>query len=475
MAHATGKPDEHIRAPIRADISHLGEDDRKVLRLLIKAVDQINPIYLAQMRQDLEETGDVFDRSRGNNFYPPDLTREEFDAYLKVHPEDKEALLSPFTNVERDGDRLRAILYSEVYQEQLDEIAQLLEQAAEFTDHSQFKKFLLGKAHAFRTNGFKQIDKEWVRCVGAPFELIIGPYESYDDSLFSIKRDFEGIVGVVKKEVNQMAQYYQQFAIEFDAYLGKNYGYMPRNTLIPMVVIDEVMASGGALYGFVPMACNLPNDKDIHEQVGSKKTFMRNVMDAKFNLLTLPIAKRVLSSEAVSVLNKDLYFLFVLGHELSHGISIRFGDRKEFLDFGPSFEEAKADVFGILFLFFLADQGIIEQDIAKNAVISRVVDGLRQVRLSLEEAHAVATLVQYNWLLKHGAFRFSGQGFEFNPDCFHSAISTLGDEFYKLSQANDYEVVKQFVDKWGGVPDEIRRMCKSLKGIPIDIDPVFDY
>ncbi|MDA2922217.1 hypothetical protein MYX07_03040 [Patescibacteria group bacterium AH-259-L07] len=472
MAHAA----KYIPVPIRADISHLSERDKKVLQLLIQAVKLMNPIFLSQANQDEDKVKDrqTYDKTRGNNFYPQDLTREEFEAYLKGHPEDKEALLNPFTNVVRQENKLRAVPYSEVYEKELSQAAQLLEQVVELTPYPQFQKFLLGRAQAFRTNEYKQNDVEWIQANDSPFELILGPSMCYDDTFLGIKRSFDGMLGIVAKKETQRAGQYKEWTAKFDAWLGKRYGYEAKGMLVSMIIMDEIIASGDAFYNYVYSAWNSRVDDDIHKTVDSKKVLIRNAIDAKLNCLTIPIAKCIVSPQELSLFDSSNYFLFIIGHELSHGLSFHFGG-KNFFDLGAPFEEAKADVFGLYFFQFLADQGEIAQGIAANAVIVRVIDGLRQVRLSLEGPHAVGTLVQYNWLLKHGAFRFSGQGFEFNPDCFRSAISTLGDEFYKLSQVDDYEIVKQFVDKWGGVPDEIRRMCESLEGMPVDIDPVFDY
>src|SRR3546814_15965736 len=49
----------------------------------------------------------------GAGFYPTDLTKAEFDAYLAAHPDQKDALTSGYTVVRRQGDQLVAVPYSE--------------------------------------------------------------------------------------------------------------------------------------------------------------------------------------------------------------------------------------------------------------------------------------------------------------------------------------------------------------------------
>ncbi|HAG37785.1 MAG TPA: hypothetical protein DCL34_13395, partial [Erythrobacter sp.] len=78
----------------------------------------------------------------GAGFYPTDLTREEFDAYLTAHPAQKDELLAPYTVVKREGDGLVAVPYSVEYREWLEPAAKLLEQAAQRTSNPSLKKFL---------------------------------------------------------------------------------------------------------------------------------------------------------------------------------------------------------------------------------------------------------------------------------------------------------------------------------------------
>lgn len=468
MAHATGKPQEHIQVPIRADVSHLTSKDRRILSLLIEATRLINPIYLTQTKQDLGETNGVFDKTRGNNYYPKGMTREDVEAYLDQHPDERDVVMSPFTVVEKSDERFITTPYSEYYRDHLNRVSSLLEEAAQLTDNESFKRFLLGRAKAFRTNEYRASDIDWVRVGGAPLELTIGPYESYEDQLFGVKRDIRGMLGVVLPQETAEAQVYQKQVAKFDAHLGKKYGYTASTTLTPMVVMDEILVGGHPWYGYVPMAYNLPNDADIQKEVGSKNVFIRNVMRAKMELITKLVAERVLDPHVAALLEPSIFMSFVIGHESSHGLSFRFsGD--DFLTLGSPLEEGKADVFGMIFLYFLADKGIIDKDIAERAVIGNLTDGLRQIRFGIEEAHAVGTLIQYNWFLKHGAMQFGGKGLEFKP-----VLDGLGDEFYALSQTRSHETAQQFVDGWGQAPDEVRAMIASFGDIPVDIDPVFE-
>jgi len=471
MAHATGKPQDHIRVPIFADTSHLSYRDLRALMFLIAATRCTNPIYLTQMKQDLDN-GNIFDRSRGTNYYPEGMSREDIETYLDEHPSERDAIMSPFTVVEKYGERLVAIPYSEYYCGILSYISTLLEKAASSSDNKSFRTFLKSRARAFRTNEYRESDIDWIRVSGAPLELTIGPYENYEDHLFGIKRDIQGVLGVVLPNETAMAQEYQEWVTKFDAFLGAKYGYHASTRLTPMVVIDEILAGGHPWYGYAPMAYNLPNDADIQQEVGSKKVFIRNVMRAKMELITKLIANRLLDPHIAALLEPSIFMSSVIGHESSHGLSFRF-DGTNFGNLGSPLEEGKADIFGLNFLYFLAEKGIVENDVPEKAIIGKLVDGLRQIRFGLQEAHAIGTLIQYNWFLKHDAVRFGGRGLEFKPALFRQTLNGLCDEFYSLSQTRDRNAAEHFIGTWGQVPNEIRTIIASFDGIPVDIDPMF--
>lgn len=402
MTHATGNPQ---RVPVRigADTSYLSGGDRNALIHLIQAVKLIHPIWLRQMD--------------GRDFTP-----------------------------------------------ELTTVAIELEAAAQLVRPSNLQRFLLGRARAFRTNSYHASDSEWVQCLGAPFELIIGPFEP-SEKLGGAK-EFEGTLGIVLPDYQEKVRQYEQLAIEFEEVLGQRYGFMPRYTSSPITIVDEVVAAGGAT-AFIAMASKLPNDEDIRASVGSKTTLFRNIIEAKFNFITIHIARRMLGVE----LEFETLMKFVIGHELSHGFAFRF-QRPDFGPLASPLEEAKADVFGILFMYFLAERGIISRETADEAAIACIADSLREIRLDLEEAHAVGALIRFNWF-RGAALFFEDSGIVVERKHLFYAFTTLGEQLCVRTKASLHET-KAFVEEWGGVPNELRSIVQSLEDLPVDIDPIFE-
>jgi len=476
MTKHTNNQAAHIPVSITADTSGLSVDDLGVMMLLIQAAKHVDNIYLLQCGQYGREENVPFDGSKPKTFYSSKVTVAGMEAYIEAHPDERDALLSPFSTVGVDMfGHYYAEAYAVRYKSDMERVSDLLSKAAARLDDSPFKTFLELRSRAFMTNQYRESDIAWIHANNGPFEFTVGPYESYADKLFGVKRTFESILGVVLARETEMAQSFQTQVSKFDAFLGQRYGYPTKTTLTPMVVMDEVYASGEAIYDYVPMAYNLPNDRDIHAEVGSKKVFIRNVMAAKFEHISKEIARRTLSASDAEQFDFDTYLRFVIGHESAHGLSFHF-DGSVFGPVASAIEEGKADVFGMWFLYYMADIGLLDKNIADVAVMENLNDGLRQIRFGVEEAHAVGAIVQLNWFMKEQALVLTDGGFTFDSARFRDAVMSLGDELYLLAIKKDQALVEAFAATWGKeVPEAIEKLLPRLADIPVDIDPVFTF
>lgn len=472
MSRGTGNPALHVPVEIFTDTSHLTQGDQIALRYCIEAVEKIEPIFLDQMGQDLVATGGVYERERATSYlYPEDLTREEFDAYLESHLGQREELLSPFTVVERNGAALRAVPYADVWGRELGGIARLLEAAALNTTSPRFAAFLCARAESFRTNNFKASDRIWIQTNGQPIELTIGPYESYDDTFYNVKRAFQGTVGVVHPEMNAEVQQYQDHVAGFDAMLGQRYGYEPKAVLTPMVAIDIVQGSGFVVYGPIFVATNLPSDEDIKRDVGSKKTFSINVILAKEEFINIPAMTRLLGSEIFGKLDRNAEFRRLVGHEASHGLPFSFGG-EDFSEIASMLEELKADVFGFEFLIQLGEKGVVPETTFHDSMTMRVARTVLSTRGG-SAAHGRGRVIQHNWFTANGAVDCDGTRFRFTPERFVFANRTLADVLYELAVSRDEAKAREFVEQWQDIPDTLRQIGERVADIPVDIDPVF--
>src|SRR5207245_11804092 len=129
------------------------------------------------------------------NFYPENMAKEEFEAWVKTLPEKEREQATSFYTVIQHKQSLEVVPYSTAYYSYLKMAIRLLQQAADLTDNASLKKFLNSRAAAFHSNDYYQSDVDWMD-LDAPLDVTIGPYETYHDELFGYKAAFEAYINV---------------------------------------------------------------------------------------------------------------------------------------------------------------------------------------------------------------------------------------------------------------------------------------
>lgn len=503
---------------LTADVGTLSPGDREALVHLVAAAREIDDIFELQVWQgnpglapkvaeltgpDAQAAKDYYrimygpwDRLKdfepflgraphppGAGFYPEDMTKQEFNNWIEEHPGDREALTSLVTVVRRGDVGLVAIPYSEAYRPQLERAAGELRAAADATDNQTLKRFLDLRADAFASDDYYQSDLAWMD-LDSPLEVVIGPYETYEDGLFGYKASFEAFLCVVQPEDSKRLAVYKGELplLERELPIPDEYKNLNRGTDSPIRVADEVFTAGDARAGVQTLAFNLPNDERVREAKGSKKVLLKNMMRAKYDAILEPIAARVLPEKEAPEIDFDSYFHFILFHELAHGLGpgrITINGRHtevrlELKDLYSAFEEAKADVVGVYNLYELADRGVVPMKVVEHLPWTYVAGLFRAARFGTAEAHGLGVVMQTNYLLSKGAIEVTSDG-RFRPhvDRFRNAIRDLAHELLMIEALGSYQKAHDFVARYGTVPETMQKTLNGLSDIPVDVDPVY--
>jgi len=503
------------RTVIDYDRSLLDDNERQVVAKLIEASKQIDEIYWRQVseenpawREQLARKSDPaydyfiankgpWDRLKddepfvgtmkkpaGAAFYPSDITKEEFERYVAAHPAQKDELEGLFTVVRRDGTNLVAIPYSAFYKDFLDPAAAKLREAAAITNDPTLKRFLTLRADAFGTGDYRESDMAWMDLAGN-IEVVIGPYEVYEDNLFNYKASFESFVTVVDKPESAKLAAYAHALPDMERNLPEpeQYKNPNRGSESPIKVVQELYTAGDARRGVQTAAFNLPNDEVVREKKGSKKVLLKNVMDAKFRQSGKPIAMRVLDPSLTSLVSFDAFFNHVLFHELSHGLGPGFltqpdGKRVEvripLKELYSTIEECKADVLGVWNLIYAQQHGLVTAFDERQLLATYAGLMFRSTRFGVGEAHGRGTAIQWNWLRERGAVTPVAGG-KYTVDFAKSrdAVRDLATELLTIEATGDYARAKTLLDKYGKETPEMAAVNATLKDIPVDITPVF--
>jgi hypothetical protein len=514
----------------RIDLSGLSAGDRKALAKLVEASHVVDDIFMTQywsgdhaLYAKLKKDSSALGRARleyfwinkspwsaldgnkafvpgvpaeklpGANFYPEDMTKEEFEAWVKTLPEDQQkAATGFFTVIRRDAaKKLSMVAFSEAYKTDLQKAAKLLKEAAALTDNATLKDFLTKRAAAFASNDYYESDLAWMD-LDAPIDVTIGPYETYNDEIFGYKASYEAYINLRdEKETNKLKAFSSHLQeIENNLPVDKQYRNPKLGAAAPIRVVNQVIGGGDGNHGVQTAAYNLPNDERVITQKGAKRVMLKNVQEAKFKKTLVPISMQVLAADERNDLSFDWFFTHILAHELCHGLGphqitlngAKTTPREQLKELYSSIEEGKADVLGLYALQYMLDhkqamelQGVLPAgaDSEKKLYTTYLASTFRSLRFGLHEAHGKGMAIQVNFLLDKGAVQVRPDGtFAVDFTKVKDAVRDLVHDLLMVEANGDYDGAKKMLGT-AVIRPEYQKALDRLSAVPVDIRPIF--
>jgi hypothetical protein len=506
---------------VAADASKLSAPDRRVLAKLIEASKVLDGIYLRQiwvgneaMLIDLARDESPAGRDRlhfflinkgpwsridhneafvpgapakpvGGNFYPVGATKEELEKWIRSLPEGERARATGFFTVIRRGanGQFTAVPYSVEFQNELAQAAGLLREAADLSAEPTLKSFLTKRAQAFLSNDYYDSDVAWMELKG-DIEPTIGPYEVYEDEFFNYKAAFESFITLRDHaESDKLTRFTGELqGIENVLPINPKYRNPKLAALAPLTVVNVVFTAADANRGVQTAAYNLPNDERVLKEKGAKRVMLKNVQDAKFEKVLVPISKVVLAAADQGNVTFDAFFTHILMHELMHGLgphSITVDGRattvRQAMKEASSFlEEAKADISGLFALQHLVDKGILPKSMEQTMYTTFLASAFRSIRFGITEAHGKGIAVQLNYLLDQGGFVVKPDGtFVVDPAKIKEGVGRLTNEIMTIQAEGNYAAANALGDRLGNVRPPVQAALDKLTSVPVDIEPRF--
>lgn len=508
---------------ISGDTAHLSPGDRAALATLTTATTLIDSLYLRQvwpgnpallqrLSADTSPAGELrlryflinrspwskldndtpfiegvpATRPQGANYYPADMTKEEFTAWVASLPDaDQRQATGFFTTIRRNGaGALGIVPYTTEYADLLAPLAGILRTAASQTDNPSLRAYLAKRADALLSNDYYESDVAWMD-LDSPIDVTIGPYEVYMDELFNYKAAFEAYITLRDDaETAKLARFSGMLQeIENNLPIEPRYRNPRLGAMAPIRVVDEVAIGGEARAGVQTAAFNLPNDERITAEKGSKRVMLKNVQEAKFKAILTPIAAIALDPAQRSLIAFEPFFTHILAHELMHGLGphtiVVAGKtttvRQAMREIGSAFEEAKADIAGLFALQYLIDKGVVDKAAEQQMYVTYLAGVFRSVRFGINEAHGKGMAFQFNYLCDNGAFAFDSTAGTFRVDLerIKAASRNLTSEIMTIQAEGNYDKAKGLLDTYAVIRPDMQRVLDRMKSIPVDIAPEF--
>jgi len=498
----------YAEVKLKADLSGLTENQNSMLPLLFEASKIIDELYWIQTCGNKEKFLNSVDNEKvrkyfyinygpwdrlngmqpfidgvgakpdGANFYPADMTYQEFDDFDDLKKYDTYTLLR-----RNEVGGLKTVPYHEAYRNKLVKIAGLMEQAASLAEDGEFKNYLLERAEALLTDDYYQSNIAWMMMKDNIVDFIVGPIEDNDDRLYYSKASYQSMVLIRDVESSKAMEKYSLLV----PYLQKNlpvdeeYKTETPGALSDIMVYDVVYCSGNWNAGSKKIAITLPRDGRVQLEVGSRKLQFKNVMKAKFEKILKPIAHLLIDKEQREHVKFDAFFQNTMFYEVGSALGIkkmvtREGTVRDGLKEQHNvIEECKNDILSLFFLTKLHEMGELPETDLMDNYVTYMADIFRSVRFGISNDQGVANMIRFYYFKEKGAFSRNKKSGTYTIDFekMQNAMLQLAEEILLIQGNGDYEEAKKMVEEKGYIRDELLEDLYRIQKEHIAKDVVF--
>lgn len=517
VAVATTTPTEPASNPrfdiytpveLSPDISHLSDNQRQVISLLIDAAKITDDLFWQQVWGDrdalLEQIEDPaakrfavinygpWDRLDGDqafmegfgprppgaNMYPQDMTREEFEAW------DQPGKDGQYSLVRRDdAGNLVLVPYANEWAAELEQIATKLREAADLAEDDRFANYLRLRADALLSGDYQPSDMAWMDMKDNDIELVIGPIEHYQDALFGYRAAFETFV-LIKDQAwsERLARFARHMPVLQEGLpVPDEYKAEMPGSDADLNAYDVAYVAGDANSGSKTIAINLPNDEEVQLAKGTRRLQLKNAMRAKYDKILEPIADELIAPDQRQYITFDAFFGNTMFHEVAHGLGIKTTldgagtVRAALKEHASALEEGKADILGLYMVQRLREMGEITEGDVMDNYVTFLAGIFRSVRFGASSAHGRANMIRFNYFAQAGAFERNDDGqYRVNVNAFEAAVESLSRKILTLQGDGDYDAVAAFVAEMGNVSPVLQADLDRLSAADIPVDIVYE-
>lgn len=413
----------------------------------------------------------------GANFYPVDMTRQEFEAA------ELPGKASLYTFVRRDAaGKLKVVPYHQELAQYVQPAAKLLRQAADLAESSSLRNYLLLRADALLNDDYQPSDLAWLDMKDNGIDVVIGPIETYEDRLYENKAAHECYVLIKDRQWSQRLAEYAKFlpSLQKGLPVPEQYKQEEPGTDTELNAYDVVYYAGDCNAGSKTIAINLPNDEQVQLEKGTRRLQLKNAMQAKFEKILLPISQELIVPEQRDLITFDAFFSNTMFHEVAHGLGIKHtldgkGTVREALRATSStIEEGKADILGLYMIQQLHARGEISGEL-RSYYATFMAGIFRSVRFGAASAHGRANMIRFNFFREQGAFERDENGqYSINEQKFGLATEALARKLLILQGDGDHAGALQLTEQLGKATPTLQADLDRLSAKQIPVDVVFE-
>ncbi|WP_444931887.1 dipeptidyl-peptidase 3 family protein [Microbulbifer sp. SSSA002] len=500
--------DIYVPVELTADLGDLTENQRKMIGLLIDASQIMDRLFWLQsygpaedLLPDIEDnrarkfaeinygpwdrlddnkpfiTG-YSDKPLGANFYPADMTREEFESWDQAG---KDGLYSLVRR--NSAGKLELIPYSQAYNTDLNKAASILRQAAGLAESKEFAQYLTMRADALLSDNFRPSDMAWMDMKENDIDVVIGPIENYEDQLFAYRTAYESYVLLKDKEWSKKLAKFAALLPELQKGLPVEEKYKSEEpgTDSDLNAYDVLFYAGHSNAGSKTIAINLPNDEEVQLAKGTRRLQLKNAMQAKFDKILVPISDVLIAEDQRKNITFPAFFANTMFHEVAHGLGIKKtleggnNVRQALKETSSALEEGKADILGLYMVTRLHEKGELEEGQLMDNYVTFLAGIFRSVRFGAASAHGKANMMRFNYFKEQGAFTRDTKTGQYSVDFdkMQQAMTNLSRLIITIQGDGDYNKAKSLLETKGVIGPELQADLDRLAEASIPVDVTF--
>lgn len=417
-------------------------------------------------------------KPKGANYYPKDMTKEEFEAW------DSEAKDDLYTMIRRTEEgKLEAIPYHVYFKEETGKAVKLLKEAADLAEDEGFKKYLNLRAEAMLNDEYRASDMAWLDMKTNKFDFVVGPIETYEDAFFGYKAAYEAFILVKDMEWSKRLEKYTSLLPKLQTMLPVDEKYKaetPGSSGNQLNAYEVLYYAGDCNAGSKTIAINLPNDEVVREKKGSRKLQLKNAMKAKFDKILVPISNMLIDESQRDNVTFDAFFANTMFHEVGHGLGLSYlvenkdvTVREALKSYYTSIEEGKADILGLYIIDQLYEMGELGEVDLMDYYVTFMTGIFRSSRFGVASAHGKSNMMRFYYFQEKGAFtRDDKKGtYKVNFEKMREAMKTLAEKILVIQGDGDLEKAKKWVEEDGKIKPKLQKDLDRVNdaGIPVDI------
>ncbi len=419
------------------------------------------------------------EKPRGANFYPRDMSLEEFDT---LDDPDK---TSQYTLIRRnDQGKLYAIWYHDAFSDKLKDAATLLKEASKLSKDQGFARYLRKRAEALLSDNYYESDVAWMQMKDNDIDFVIGPIENYEDKLFNYKSAHESFILIKDQEWSKKLGRLTALlpGLQKELPVDEKFKKEKPSANSDINVYDALYYAGDCNAGSKTIAINLPNDPKVRSKYGSRKLQLKNSIRYKFEQILVPISNVLIAEDQRQFIDFDAFFENTMFHEVAHGLGLDYtingkGEvRTSLKETYSAIEEGKADILGLFIVTHLAEMGELGEKELMTNYVTFMAGIFRSVRFGASSAHGTANMIRFAWFKDEGAFSRDPETgtYWINFDKMKEAMQSLTEEIIRIQGLGSYEEAASLIREKGTIGEELQSDLHRLDRMNIPVDIIFE-